>query len=393
MNVQQKGLIALIKSALDKCAYTLPEDFSVGLAAKEALRHKIVGLAYYGAVYCGVDKKLEPMQGLFRYLIPTMNATEKQYFTVTKVCEAFEENGIFYMPVKGVVLQAYYPSRELRTMGDADILIRMDQYEKIETIMQQLGFVFEYESDHEMVWKSKHLFLELHKRLIPSYNRDYAAYYGDGWRLGKPEKEGAFRYVMSDEDQMIYLFTHFAKHYRDGGVGIRHILDLYVFSKAHPDMDRSYIDRELKKLRLLEFFNNVTATLAVWFDGAQESEITELITNVIFGSGAFGTAEDRIAAGGLREMSDGKSAKKMRNKRIRNVLFLPYEYMCESYPVLKKWKILLPVMWIVRGVKVLLFKRDQLKQTRKNIKLLSDDRIDSYERSLNAVGLSFEFEE
>lgn len=393
MNLQQKGVITLIKSALDKGPYALPDGFSIGLAAKEALRHKIIGLVYYGAVYCGIDKKSEHMQGLFRYLIPTMNVTEKQYFTIDKVCAAFEEHGIDYMPVKGTVLQPYFPSRELRTMGDADILIRMEQYEKIKPIMEQLGFVFAYESDHELVWKNKNLFLELHKRLIPSYNRDYAAYYGDGWRLGRPEKEGACRYVMSNEDNMIYLLTHFAKHYRDGGVGIRHMLDLYVFSKAHPDMDKAYMDRELKKLRLLEFYNNICDTLQVWFNDAPETEITDLITDVIFRSGEFGLSEDRIAAGGLREMSDGKSAQKMRNKRVRSALFLPYDAMCEHFPVLKKWKILLPVMWIVRVFNVLLFKREQLKKEQKNLKLLSNERLSSYDRSLKAVGLSFEFKE
>lgn len=393
MNVQQKGIIALIKSTLDKKPYTLPEGFSIGQAAREALRHKIVGFVYYGAVYCGIDKKLDPMQGLFRYLIPTMNVTEKQYYTVGKVCAAFDENGIDYMPVKGTVLQSYYPSRELRTMSDADILIRMEQYEKITTIMQQLGFAFEYESDHELVWKNKNLFLELHKRLIPSYNRDYAAYYGDGWRLGHPEKEGANRYVMSNEDQMIYLLTHLAKHYRDGGVGIRHMLDLYVFSNAHPDMDEAYMARELKKLRLLEFYNNVCDTLQVWFNDAPETEVTDLITNVIFRSGEFGIAEDRLAAGGLREISTGKSAKKMRKDRVWNALFQPYDAMCEHYPVLKKWKILLPVMWIVRAFKVVFFKTDRIKNERKKMKLLSDDRLNSYDRSLKAVGLSFEFKE
>ena len=100
-----------------------------------------------------------------------------------------------------------------------------------------------------------------------------------------------------------------------------------------------------------------------------------------------------MTAGGLREMNDGKSAQQMRSKRLWNIVFLPYKAMCETYPVLKKWKILLPVMWVVRAFKVVLFKQDQLKQQRANFKMLSDDRIGTYERSLRAVGLSFEFKE
>lgn len=391
MNEHQKGIATLIKSAIDACPYTLPENFDIIQTAKDALRHKIMGLVYYGAVYCGVDKKQEAMQKLFRYVIPAMNVCEKQLYELRKISAAFEENGIDYMMLKGAVLQKYFPAVEMRLMGDADILIRMEQYDKIETIMKQLGFEFAYESDHELVWKNKNLFLELHKRLIPSYNRDYASYYGDGWALAKVAE--GHSYSMTNEDQMVYLFTHFAKHYRDGGIGIRHLVDLYIFDRAHPDMDHSYVEAELEKLSLLDFYKNIRKTLDVWFNDAQSDEVTKLITNVIFGSGTFGTSEDRMTAGGLREMNDGKSAQQMRSKRLWNIVFLPYKAMCETYPVLKKWKILLPVMWVVRAFKVVLFKQDQLKQQRANFKMLSDDRIGTYERSLRAVGLSFEFKE
>ena len=391
MNEHQKGIATLIKSAIDECPYTLPENFDVIQTAKDALRHKIMGLVYYGAVHCGVDKKQEAMRRLFTYVIPAMNICEKQLFELRKIRAAFEENGIDYMMLKGTVLQKYFPAVEMRLMGDADILIRTEQYDKIETVMRQLGFEFSYESDHELVWKNKNLFLELHKRLIPSYNRDYAGYYGDGWKLAKVSE--GHSYAMTNEDQMVYLFTHFAKHYRDGGIGIRHLVDLYVFAKANPDMDQAYVETELKKLRLLDFYKNICKTLAVWFDDAESDMVTDLITDVIFDSGTFGTAEDRLAAGGLREMSDGKSAGQMRSTRLWKILFLPYADMCETYPVLKKWKILLPVMWVVRAVKVVLFKQDQLKKTRSDFKMLSDDRINTYERALKAVGLSFEFKE
>lgn len=391
MTEQQREIITLLKGALNKCAYPLPDGFDMEQVAKETMRHKIVGLVYYGAVCCGVDKKNEHMQKLFRYLIPTMNICEKQRFELKKVCSTFEENGIDYMLLKGAVLQQYFPAIEMRTMGDVDILIRMEQYEQIKPLMMQLGFEFAYESDHELVWKNKNLFLELHKRLIPSYNRDYAAYYGDGWRLATVSQGHSFS--MSDEDQLVYLFTHFAKHYRDGGIGIRHLVDLYVYTTAKQNLDQDYLKAELKKLRLLEFYNNVCDTLAVWFDDAQGNEKTDLITNVIFGSGVFGSEEDRIAAGGLREMGEGKSAQKMRSKRVRNALFLPYEHMCKHYPILEKWKILLPIMWIVRAFNVVLFKREQLKKEQNNLKLLSNERLSSYDRSLKAVGLSFEFKE
>ena len=44
------------------------------------------------------------------------------------------------MPLKGCNMKALYPSPELRVMGDADILIRVEQYDRIRPIIQSLGF-------------------------------------------------------------------------------------------------------------------------------------------------------------------------------------------------------------------------------------------------------------
>ena len=71
--------------------------------------------------------------------------------------------------------------------------------------MESLGFAEKLESDHELIWQKPSAYIELHKRLIPSYNQDYYAYYGEGWNLAK--KCDGTRYSMTDEDQMIYLFT------------------------------------------------------------------------------------------------------------------------------------------------------------------------------------------
>ena len=74
--------------------------------------------------------------------------------------------------------------------------------------MVDLGFVQGSESDHEYVWKSKSLLLELHKCLIPSYNKDYYAYFGDGWGKAVLCEGSKYRYEMSKEDQFVYLFCH-----------------------------------------------------------------------------------------------------------------------------------------------------------------------------------------
>ena len=53
---------------------------------------------------------------------PSLAAHKKCSFTIA------EENGIDYLPLKGYNLKKLYPKPELRTMGDADVLIRLADF-------------------------------------------------------------------------------------------------------------------------------------------------------------------------------------------------------------------------------------------------------------------------
>ena len=93
----------------------------------------------------------------------------RQIDAFNRLCRIFCENEIDYMPLKGCVLKELYPSDELRSMGDIDILIRTEQYGRIRSLMLAEGFQEGAESDHEYHWSSSSAHIELHKRLIPSY--------------------------------------------------------------------------------------------------------------------------------------------------------------------------------------------------------------------------------
>ena len=390
----RQGVLALIHSAVSGEAKTLPEGFDLEAAMPLIQKHKINNLIYYGARNCGVDTSSSVMKSLFLVTYQAMCADERQREQLARVFSVFDANGIEYMPVKGVLMKARYPKPDMRIMGDADVLIRLEQYEKIRPIMESLGFTEKLESDHELIWTHPSLYLELHKRLIPSYNYDYAAYYGDGWQLGHSSKENPCRYEMADEDEMIYLFTHFAKHYRDGGIGVRHMLDLYLYRKTKPDLNMEYLMTELKKLQLDAFYENIYRTLDAWFEGGQSDEMTAHISDFIFRSGVYGERDAHRIAQGLRDKAnEGGSNKQVRKRAWLKLIFLPYGSMREKYPVLGKCPILLPIMWVVRWLSALFKNPQTISQQRRNLKLLSEDKLNAWESQMQAVGLGFHFEE
>ena len=89
------------------------------------------------------------MQGLFQTYCKMLLHSERQMADVKRIYKAFEENNIDYMPVKGCNMKSLYPAPEMRVMGDADILIKLDQYDKVEKVMNELGFNFLVKGDHD----------------------------------------------------------------------------------------------------------------------------------------------------------------------------------------------------------------------------------------------------
>lgn len=388
MNNLQIGITGLVRSAVNGEKTVLPNDFNWSAALRLAKRHQIIPLIYYGIINSEIRIPEDVFAQIENISYKSIAVSHSQLYELENLYRAFERSGIEYMPLKGAVIKQLYPRPEMRTMGDADILIKTEQYEKIRDIMRNAGFKEADESDHELIWNKSNIHLELHKRLIPTYNKDYYAYYGDGWKLAVPDTGS--RYKMSDEDTFIYIFTHYAKHYRDGGIGIRHITDLYIYLSAKPDLNKKYIEAELKKLKLLDFYNNTLHTLNVWLNGERSDEMSDFITEKIFESGSYGTYKAHIMSGAVRA---SKSGGNVRIKRIVKLIFLPYKYMCDKYPVLKKTPFLLPLMWLVRIADVIFNKRDKIARQRKELDYITEDKIAKYKKELNFVGLDFNFKE
>ena len=387
----QRGVLDLLRVCMNGGQVVLPPDFDWDMACRLGKAHQILPMLYYGAMQSEAKMPEEIRNSLESVTFRSIYVDRNQLYALDELNRRFEENGIDYLPLKGSTLKYFYPKTEMRSMGDADVLIRTEQYEQIKPLLANLGYDEILESDHELVWDKKGvLHLELHKRLIPSYNKDYYAYFGDGWKLA--HRESGYRYKMMAEDEFIYLFTHYAKHYRDAGIGIRHLMDLYVFLKSHTELDCVYIEKELDCLQLLHFYRNSKETAAVWFDGAADTEISDFMTDRIFKSGSYGTRENQSLSEGLKQSKE-ISAEKVQKNKLRQLIFPSAKMLSKKYSCLQKAPWLLPFVWIYRWTVAILFKRKNIKRQRENVSIMSAENITAYQRELNFVGLDFNFEE
>lgn len=392
MNDFQKGILSVIKSSFSDGTVTIHENFPWDQAVDFAAAQNLDVMFWLGAEKCGVNIPAEYLTVLQNRAMMMIAHSVRQENEANTVFDLLEKNNIEFLPLKGAIMQYLYPETVMRFMSDIDVLIKPEQYQAIEKLMQNAGYDFVCKSNHEYIWDKKNvLHIEFHKWLIPSYNKDYFAYYGDGWQLAK-RAEGS-RYKMSDEDFFIYIFTHLAKHYRDSGIGLKHFIDVWVYLRSKPNLDEKYIESELVKLQLFEFYKNVRYTLSVWFESAEPSEVSDLITNWTFSGGTYGCREKNILSTAVKEAAekDGKNDNRM--MRLFYAVFMPYEQMCQRYSFLKKNPVLLPVMWVVRAVMALLFKRNNIKERNAEIKILTDANVNNYHIALNTVGLDFNFKE
>ena len=387
----KRGIITLVKNALKGENSPLPEDFDYSKLLKFAISQQILPMVYCGGrnnpdfVANDTDRKI--------YAMATYMAlfNQNRLDMLEEMCRAFDENGIDYMPLKGANMKDIYPSREMRIIGDADVLVKDEQIADIERIMTALGYKYGETVDHARTWAREGFEVELHRRMIPSYTKDLYARFGDGWGLATPKKEGGHEYALSREEELIFLFLHFTKHYRYAGIGIKHLVDIYVFLKAYPEIDSDYVSVELDRLGLGKFYQNIKRTLDVWFEDAEGDEVTEFITKKIFSGGAFGTNENqaRYEAAVLTKETETKKAK---NRQIWRMIFPGYKHMIKDRPWLEKCPILLPIAWVTRWISVVLFKRNNIKTVADNIAAINDADIDSYKSDLRLVGLDFNFE-
>ena len=385
MNETIQGALILMKSAITGEPEQLPDQFNAGPVINMMSRQGVLSMGYLGALNCGVSPDHPGMVRILDQYCIDVITSERQLKHIDRICKAFEENGIEYMPVKGTLLKHMYPNHELRRMSDADILIREEKYSQIIPVMQQLGFREAGESDHEHIWENEHLKVELHKHLIPSYNKDLYSYFGTGWDLAKIQK--GCRWEMTQEDAYIYNFIHFAKHYRDSDVHCRFVVDLWVHQRQCPELDMQYIRQRLRDMKMEIFFDNIMKVIDCWFADGQWDDRTDLITRVLFHVDIEDKMHQYEVAQSTRKATQSGSVKQVRQaSRIRRI-FPDRENMDFSYPQWKKKP--LPIAWCLRWGDLAFHRRDVVKNRMGDKNRVSEQEVENYRQDLEYVGLQF----
>ena len=264
----------------------------------------------------------------------------------TKVLRAFDENGIWYAPLKGAVLKNYYPKAEMREMADNDILCDGTKMVQLRKIMQALGFECASfgRTNHDVYRKNKMNF-EMHRTLFRPYAFPlFDSYYADVKERLIKDDDTLSGYHMSDEDFYIYILCHMFQHYDSAGIGLRALLDIYVINqKKGRSLNREYIGRELKRLDLKAFESEVRILAEKTFSLQPLSEEEQEQLAFFFKSNCFGLISIFLA----KRISkiNSKSAKR---RYIFRRFFPEANFIRIFYPRVYQYKILYPFFCVYR---------------------------------------------
>lgn len=381
------GLLALLKSAVTGVPEQLPAEFSLEEAETLIIKQALTMVAFHGAMICGIPAELPVMQRLRMRYLRLLLQSERQMLAVENLLQALDNAGVDHMMVKGCDLKRLYPKPELRPMGDADILIRTEQYDRVKAVMESLGYTFRSENQHVYEWSTSHLHVELHKTLIPPSDRRFYESYGTGWKYAR--HRSGHRFELTPEDAFVFLVVHFARHYLYSGVGCRHVLDLYVYSRAYPELNWKYIESELRRLRLWEFCGNVMRTLDVWFHNGAADHVTGQITEFVFSGGDWGSLENLLNFASAGEAEKKGSVTNSKMHAFMNALFPSTSYMSYQYSVLLRKPWLTPVIWVIRWFDILLFRPQKVKRKIQILRTVNDATTAKHIQAFQEVGLDF----
>lgn len=389
MNKFQTDIIRLVKSALTGEKYYISENIDWQEVLNFSKKHSITALIYYGIKNSNISLTHEIENSFMSCIYLNVVIDNNQQFELKELKRIFTEEKIDFAPLKGCRIKNYFPKSEMRSMSDLDILFRPEQIKKAKELIIARGYTFKTETDHVFEFSKENcLNLELHKKPIPS-TEAFGNYYQNCWQLFHPVKPDSNEYIMNPSDEYIFLFLHFTKHYINGGVGIRQLLDLWIFAEREK-IDFEYVEKELFSLQLSAFWKNICRTLKVWFESEKSDEKTDFITEFIFSSGVFGNHKAYLIVNAIKSHENPNNAGK---RRIIRLFFLPYSGMCIKYPILKKLPVLLPLYWIIRLFDALLFKRKTGVMHLKAFSDMNASEIRNAVSEFNYVGLDFNFKE
>ncbi len=369
---KKEKIISLIGNAV--FSIPLPDNFPKEISSEEALvlfqaaqRHDLAHIVAFAIKRNEISIPTEIESKFQKQLFMSAYRTEKLQYELKRLSKILEKEKIPFVPLKGSVLRSYYPEPWMRTSCDIDLLVREEDLDRVtEAVIKRAGYNAGGQWNGERSFFSPDgIHLEIH--FYDEADKEEGVIFREIWEHVSPCEENL--YCMQIEWEYFYAhhMIHMAKHFAHGGCGIRSFLDLALIQKEI-SINFEIKTEYLKRIGLFTFSAAAERLSAVWFGEEEHTTLTEQIQEYLLGAGIFGSIENQVAL--------ERSGNSRHLKGFWSHVWLPYDVIKHQFPIVFKFKWLVPFCQIVRWFKLIFCGGIQhsLEHLREN-KNISDEKV------------------
>ena len=356
MNVNEKLIIDILRSFIYNEGVVIPRDVDWGTIVHLAKINSISAIVWYVLSISGIDAVPDNVkQSLFKEYNCTLTMSINRDEHMKRLIEVLNSNGIDHLLFKGYVVKDLYTIPELRTFGDIDFAIRLDDRKKCDTLMRHQGYQLEADWEPVYSYKDGLEYYEVHTEIIDSNlnNKcDYIAYFRDFWQHALRIDQNTFS--LSPEYHLIFLLMHIVKHLYGSGAGIRMYLDIaFYINKYRNQIDWKHFSQEIEQLKISKFFNIAFCAVEKWFGiespialKETDDEFSNQFLTFTLKGGVFGFDDKPASLSLLRKNTDEKGVRRL--KAFLSRAFPSAKTIEVRYTYLQNKHWLLPVAWVHR---------------------------------------------
>ncbi len=354
------ALTALIGQALFQKEATLPQSTDWKAVFDLATAHMVFGVASEALPEGLPTEALHEWQDTTVLLWQQNEALAAERRALVAFCE---EKGIPSVILKGDAAAALYPTPDLRVAGDIDLLIPPADFDTVGAYLTARGYTAESkEGDHHDAFVRGRVTVELHRTVsgVPSgdVGKTVADLLADILTTAKTARVGEDQIPVPDDlHQALVLLLHMQQHLREGGLGLRQLLDFALFLQSISSKDtKEEISRILHQIGLYCFAATLALAChrhlglpadALCFTGGDAALADALFADMM-ASGNFGRGNADYAGSAIVTLHRDEKRGALGNALQNVATKCKTEWKCaEKHPILL---LVLVPFWVVRRI-------------------------------------------
>ncbi len=381
---ESKLLIGLLRQTVAGKQTALSFDINWQKFYHIARAHALEPLAYHGLKQSKMEMSLIPEDihhDLYTLYMQAFHQSFLMDTTLRQLHAKLLTANVPHVFLKGAELKKSYPVPELRTMCDADILVRTEDYAAIDAIAESIGAkATDGDGNHRNFTFPGEVYVEFHPNLL-HHGTPVGTGINPGWQYTRQTPGGGIE--LTEEGFYLNTLCHLANHFVAGGVGVRFVLDVWVGRHLRkPEPDWSYVQQELEKFGLAEFAKNIEDLAECWFGEGESTPLLEELGDYILRSGLHGNQD--MATLNAVSLSGSRS------KALLKKIFYPRAELEDRFPWCKGRPLLLPAAWCTRAFRAVTRRGHLIRSWSKKTGAVSETDATKQKEKLAAFGIKID---